>query len=97
MGVPDSRAVRLRASLAAIQATTGSMTFTLSFGVVDSTMAQSFEDLLRIADAAHYRSKDGGRDRGTIGNPAMIVSGPTRHETEHHAQVNLRLLANDNR
>ena len=38
-------------------------TFTASFGVVDSSMGGSLEELLRIADAALDRAKDEGRNR----------------------------------
>jgi len=40
--------------------------FTVSFGVTDTSVAVSIEQLLQIADAALYRSKQGGRDRVTI-------------------------------
>jgi diguanylate cyclase (GGDEF)-like protein len=40
--------------------------FTVSFGVTDSTVAPSMEQLFRIADAGLYRSKQDGRDRVTV-------------------------------
>ncbi|MBI2799879.1 MAG: diguanylate cyclase [Gammaproteobacteria bacterium] len=86
---------RLRTRLAEIQEAAGSTVFTASFGIADTTMGQSLENLLRIADAALYCSKDGGRDRGTIGSATLVAAGPKSHPTEHGAQVNLRLLAND--
>jgi diguanylate cyclase (GGDEF)-like protein len=83
---------RLRAHLASVQAANGTIIFTASFGIADTTMGQGLEDLLRIADAALYRAKDSGRDCGIIGSPAVLAS---RHGVEHPAQVNLRLLANE--
>jgi diguanylate cyclase (GGDEF)-like protein len=38
-------------------------TFTVSFGVVDSTEGESLDLLLRLADGALYRAKDQGRNR----------------------------------
>ncbi|HTX32853.1 MAG TPA: sensor domain-containing diguanylate cyclase [Solirubrobacteraceae bacterium] len=40
--------------------------FTASFGVTDSTVAASVEQLLQFADAGLYRSKQDGRDRVTV-------------------------------
>ncbi len=40
--------------------------FTVSFGVTDTATAASMEQLLQIADAGLYRSKQGGRDRVTV-------------------------------
>jgi hypothetical protein len=40
--------------------------FTVSFGVTDSAVAVSMEQLLQIADAGLYRSKQDGRDRVTV-------------------------------
>jgi diguanylate cyclase (GGDEF)-like protein/PAS domain S-box-containing protein len=45
--------------------------FTASFGLTDSTEAESLEQLLQIADAALYDSKAAGRDRVTIGAPPL--------------------------
>jgi diguanylate cyclase (GGDEF)-like protein len=87
---------RLRNGLAESLAASGASPFTSSFGVVDSTMANSLEDLIRIADLALYVSKDQGRDRSTIGSAAFITEGAPRHATEHGATIDLRLLARNN-
>jgi diguanylate cyclase (GGDEF)-like protein/PAS domain S-box-containing protein len=44
--------------------------FTASFGVTDSSVADSFEQLIAIADKGLYRSKEDGRDRVSVGHPA---------------------------
>jgi diguanylate cyclase (GGDEF)-like protein/PAS domain S-box-containing protein len=57
--------------------------FTASFGVTDSSVADNFEQLMAIADNGLYRSKDGGRDRVTVGHPSIdgadltVVQGQT--------------------
>jgi diguanylate cyclase (GGDEF)-like protein/PAS domain S-box-containing protein len=48
--------------------------FTASFGLTDSTEAESLEDLLLIADAALYDSKAAGRDRITVGAPLVAAA-----------------------
>ena len=59
---------RIRTALAA-SFTGGSPAFTVSCGVSDSTMQDSFEEMLRIADAALYVAKAQGRDRAVLGSP----------------------------
>jgi diguanylate cyclase (GGDEF)-like protein/PAS domain S-box-containing protein len=57
---------RIRATLA--QAHVGDHPrFSASFGVTDSTEAEGAEQLMSVADAGLYASKQGGRDRVTIG------------------------------
>jgi hypothetical protein len=43
--------------------------FTSSFGVTDSTEADSLELMLQIADGGLYAAKHAGRDRVAIGDP----------------------------
>ena len=59
---------RIREQLAA-PAPTGHPTFTVSFGVTDSAATDGLEQMLRVADAGLYASKQAGRDRVTIGDP----------------------------
>jgi diguanylate cyclase (GGDEF)-like protein len=56
--------------------------FTVSFGVTDSGVASSVEQLFQIADGALYRSKQEGRDRVTVGDgfPEEESSGPVEAE-----------------
>jgi diguanylate cyclase (GGDEF)-like protein len=65
--------------------------FTVSFGVTDSAVAVSMEQLLQIADAALYRSKQDGRDRVTV------ADGPPEEETPDHAPADLVGEANGHR
>ncbi len=51
---------RIRAELAQALLTSGQPVFTSSFGVADSTMGSSFEEILRIADEALYHTKTPG-------------------------------------
>ncbi len=55
--------------------------FTASFGVTDSTQADTLEELLNIADSGLYAAKQAGRDRAVVGDPATVVAG------EGHAEV----------
>ena len=84
---------RLREKLAAALSDGKSIAFTASFGIADSSMSTSSEELQRIADAALYRSKDEGRDRATIASASGVGQPQPRHATEHPAGINVRLLA----
>jgi diguanylate cyclase (GGDEF)-like protein len=61
--------------------------FTTSFGVTDSSQAEGLDRLLQIADQGLYVSKESGRDKVTIGDPAAVpervlrgvVGGELRH------------------
>lgn len=63
----------IRAALASSH-TAEHPTFTSSFGVTDSTSADTIELLLRIADAGLYAAKDAGRDAIRVGTQAGVVS-----------------------
>ncbi len=47
--------------------------FTASFGVTDSTQAETLEELLNIADGGLYAAKQAGRDRAVVGDPAAVA------------------------
>lgn len=77
---------RIRADLAEQLMASGGVPFTASFGIADSAMDSSFEEILRIADEALYSSKHSGRDRATIAtrsrtraaqSPALEPADPT--------------------
>ena len=48
--------------------------FTVSFGVADSTQGETLEQVVKVADSALYQSKSGGRDLITAG--ASLVDLP---------------------
>jgi diguanylate cyclase (GGDEF)-like protein len=51
----------------------GQVQFTASFGVTDSTMAGTLQELIQLADVGLYLSKSGGRDRVTVGERAELI------------------------
>ncbi|MGH2851839.1 MAG: sensor domain-containing diguanylate cyclase, partial [Solirubrobacteraceae bacterium] len=59
--------------------------FTVSFGVTDSTTAGSMEQLLQIADAGLYRSKETGRNRVTVADDLFNDEPPDRAADAEHA------------
>jgi diguanylate cyclase (GGDEF)-like protein len=65
--------------------------FTVSFGVTDSAVAVSMEQLFQIADEALYRSKQDGRDRVTV------ADGHSEEETPGHAPADLVAETNGHR
>ena len=65
---------RLRGTLASSHLG-GHPVFTASFGVTDSTGGKTLEQLIQIADSGLYRSKHGGRDLITVGDPFDEVRG----------------------
>ena len=84
---------RIRANLAEAQLVGNSPVFTASFGVADSTMNPRFDQLIRVADDALYRAKDGGRDRAEIGQSDRITGAVPRRAMEHPAAVDMAKLA----
>ena len=83
---------RLRAELTETQRAAGSVVFTLSAGVADTTMTRELEQLVRIADEALYAAKDAGRNRTTVGTVAML-DAPARHDSEQTAAIDVQMLA----
>ena len=55
----------------------GHVAFTASFGVTDSTKAETLQELIQLADLALYASKNNGRDRITVSDelPLTLVEG----------------------
>jgi diguanylate cyclase (GGDEF)-like protein len=75
--------------------------FTASFGVTDSSCAETLEQLLHLADAALYDAKEGGRDRIAISDapraerarPVLLGEPgdgtPTAHRARSAASLHL--------
>ena len=79
---------RIRAELA--ESHTGAHPqFTASFGVTDTTAADTLEQLMHIADRGLYRAKQDGRDRAIIGQPSSepptLATAPEPQQREHRA------------
>jgi diguanylate cyclase (GGDEF)-like protein len=75
---------RLRAELAAAQTEGDTPGFTASFGLTDSSIADTMDTILAHADAALATAKRDGRDRIVVGippEPAPSESGPVRAVT----------------
>jgi diguanylate cyclase (GGDEF)-like protein len=83
---------RLRVELAETLRAAGSIVFTLSAGIADTTMTRDFDQLVRIADESLYASKEAGRNRATVGSATML-DAPVRHDTEQTAAIDMRMLA----
>jgi diguanylate cyclase (GGDEF)-like protein/PAS domain S-box-containing protein len=62
--------------------------FTASFGLTDSTEAETLEELLMIADAALYESKAAGRDRITVGAPLVTAASRPDGSRERSSEAN---------
>jgi diguanylate cyclase (GGDEF)-like protein len=83
---------RLRAALAQAHLVSGTPIFTASFGISDSTMGRDRETLIRLADEALYRSKQGGRDTCSVGDPQLPgLAG--RRERDQGAVVDISQVA----
>jgi diguanylate cyclase (GGDEF)-like protein len=82
---------RLRGALAQAHLVAGTPIFTASFGIADSTMARDRESLIRLADEALYRSKQGGRDCCTVADPKQ--AGSVRRERDQGAVVDITQVA----
>jgi diguanylate cyclase (GGDEF)-like protein len=64
---------RLRETLALAAEGAESPAFTASFGVVDSEVDASLENLLKLADLALYRAKEEGRNRVVVVNEIELA------------------------
>lgn len=72
---------RFRENVARASVEFGLPVITASFGVVDNTMGNSLESLLRLADAAMYRAKNEGRNRAIVADArdlAVVRAGAGR-------------------
>ncbi|HEX6675070.1 MAG TPA: sensor domain-containing diguanylate cyclase [Actinomycetes bacterium] len=67
---------RQRTILAGALAAAGSPSFTVSFGVTDSTAGATLDDMLRTADAGLLQAKSSGRDR-------VVVAGAGSSPHDH--------------
>ena len=54
-------------------------------------MTREFDQLVRIADEALYRSRDGGRNRVTVGDATMLEAA--RQDSEQDAVIDIAMLA----
>jgi len=52
----------------------GKLTVTVSIGVASTTMAMPGEELIKLADAALYRAKQGGRNQVCADPSALLVA-----------------------
>ena len=65
---------RFRENLLLSCVSNGLPRLTASFGLVDTTMGASLEDLLRLADAAMYRAKQEGRNRAIVADERDVIA-----------------------
>ena len=77
---------RIRHSLAAAHSGAHPR-FTVSFGVTDTAIAASMEQLLQIADAGLYRSKQNGRDRVTAADSLSEDETPYQAPAGEHVDL----------
>jgi predicted signal transduction protein with EAL and GGDEF domain len=85
---------RLRDRLVHTLSTRTVPAFTASFGVVDSSAADTPEQLVRLADGALYRAKRDGRDRAAVADaPGTEAGEPLVRASDRKAAVDLRMLA----
>lgn len=67
--------------------------FTSSYGVCDSSMGGSFEELLLLADDALYRAKEAGRDRVCIASQGPLDRGVARRSPDQDSTVDVPMMA----
>lgn len=78
---------RLRARLRDLVKVSPVPEFTTSFGVSDSTMAGTFEEVLHRADAALMSAKQAGRDRCVIDDAEHSILEPAAVDTQLEEQA----------
>ncbi len=73
--LPALRAIevldRIRHALESATVNAGLPSFTTSFGVASSTVADSLEDIIRVADAGLFAAKQAGRNRVVFADQAL--------------------------
>ncbi len=68
---------------------------TVSVGVADHTMGATFEDVVRVGDDALYRSKEGGRNRTSVGRPLEVGSAVPRRDPDQSAAIEVAEFTNE--
>jgi diguanylate cyclase (GGDEF)-like protein len=84
---------RIRENLRAACQIKGTPEITASYGVSDTSMDRTFEQLVRVADDALYQSKESGRNRVTIGDPLRVAGAVPRRDAEHLASIEVGELS----
>jgi len=85
---------RLRERLAQALQRRSAPLFTASFGIADATLAQTAEELVAAADAALYRAKADGRDRGVVAVLPLVGAAVARQSEQRAALDPQRLAVN---
>ncbi len=76
---------RVRANLA-LAHQGGHAPFTASFGVTDSTKAESVQELIQLADVGLYLSKAAGRDRISVADALTPIPAPSMRDGNGRAR-----------
>jgi len=84
---------RIRASLEIALAAGSVPRFTASFGVADTSLSTTFEQLARMADDALYQAKAGGRDRAVVARNMAAAEVIPRRDAEHLVAIDLKMVA----
>lgn len=72
----------LRADLAATLKLGETPAFTASFGIADSSMAGSVQDIIKLADEALYQAKESGRNQACIADPSQRRTDPVARRAQ---------------
>ncbi len=84
---------RIRASLELALAAGAVPRFTASFGIADTGLSTSFEQLARMADDALYQAKSAGRDRAVVAKNMAAADALPRRDAEHLVAIDLKMVA----